>query len=154
MSDTDRASDPSTPQGGPDPAAEASGSGTAAPTAELTVGKPAHGGHFVARHEGRVVFVRHALPGERVRVRFTETDRAASFWRADVVEVLEASPARVSHPWSLADALKAADRGRAAVGGAEFGHIALEEQRRLKGAVFAEQLSRLATVDRPVSRWS
>ncbi|WP_434994603.1 class I SAM-dependent RNA methyltransferase [Arthrobacter sp. Ld5] len=159
MSDAARASDPSTPEGRPDPAAPAVGSGTAELTAELTadltadltVGKAAHGGHFVARHEGRVVFVRHALPGERVRVRFTETDDDASFWRADVVEVLEASPARVQHPWPLADALRAAARGRAPVGGAEFGHIALDEQRRLKGAVFAEQLSRLAAVDRPVT---
>ncbi|MBG6224788.1 tRNA/tmRNA/rRNA uracil-C5-methylase (TrmA/RlmC/RlmD family) [Arthrobacter sp. CAN_A2] len=147
MSDAVRAPDPSTPGGGPDPAPAPARSGTA----DLTVGKAAHGGHFVARHEGRVVFVRHALPGERVRVRFTETDDGASFWRADVVEVLEASPSRVRHPWPLADALKAADRGRSAVGGAEFGHIALDEQRRLKGEVFGEQLSRLASVDRPVT---
>lgn len=162
MSDAVRASDPSTPEERPEhtsapaPAGEPTESAEPAGpavdlTAELTVGKAAHGGHFVARHEGRVVFVRHALPGERVRVRFTETDDAASFWRADVVEVLEASPARVAHPWPLADALKAAARGRAAVGGAEFGHIALDEQRRLKGAIFEEQLSRLASVDRPVT---
>lgn len=119
-------------------------------TAELTIGRPAHGGHFVARHEGRVVFVRHALPDEVVRVRFTETDDDASFWRADVVEVLTASPHRVAHPWPLADALRAAVRGRSAVGGAEFGHIALDEQRRLKAAVVEEQLSRLAKIDRTV----
>ncbi len=40
---------------------------------ELEVGPVAHGGHCVARLEGRVVFVRHALPGERVRARLTET---------------------------------------------------------------------------------
>ncbi len=118
------------------------------PETELTVGRPAHGGHFVARAEGRVVFVRHALPDERVRVRFTEADENASFWRADVVEVLEASPHRTTHPWPLADALKAAARGRAAVGGAEFGHILLPEQRRLKAAIFQEQLERLAGTER------
>ncbi len=123
----------------------------AAATAELTVGKPAHGGHFVARHEGRVVFVRHALPGERVRVRFTETDDGASFWRADVVEVLEASPHRVAHPWPVADAPAAAAASRAAVGGAEFGHIALDEQRRIKAGIFEEQLSRLARTELPVT---
>lgn len=125
--------------------------GSAAGTAELTIERPAHGGHFVARHEGRVVFVRHALPGEVVRVRFTDTDEAASFWRADVVEVIEPSPHRVTHPWPLADALTAAAKGRSAVGGAEFGHIALDEQRRLKGAIVEEQLARLAKTDRAVT---
>ena len=38
----------------------------------LDVGAVAHGGHCVARHEGQVVFVRHALPGERVLARVTE----------------------------------------------------------------------------------
>ena len=33
----------------------------------VSVGPIAHGGHFVARHEGRVIFVRHAIPGEKVR---------------------------------------------------------------------------------------
>ncbi|BBE22533.1 hypothetical protein MN0502_14160 [Arthrobacter sp. MN05-02] len=135
-----------------DPAENPDGTaGSTAGTAELTVERPAHGGHFVARHEGRVVFVRHALPGEVVRVRFTDTDEDASFWRADVAEVIEPSPHRVTHPWPLADALAAAAKGRSAVGGAEFGHIALDEQRRLKGAIFEEQLTRLAKTDRAVT---
>ncbi|WP_262104297.1 class I SAM-dependent RNA methyltransferase [Arthrobacter sp. Marseille-P9274] len=118
---------------------------------ELTVSAPAHGGHFVARHEGRVVFVRHALPGERVRVRVTDGGPDAGFWRADTVEVLEASPHRVAHPWAPADALLAARAGKPPVGGAEFGHIALAEQRALKAAIFEEQLHRLAGVERSVS---
>src|SRR3954468_24228368 len=61
---------------------------------EVTVGPVAHGGHCVARHEGRVVFVRHALPGERVVARVTE-DRHPGYCRADAVAVLEASPDRV-----------------------------------------------------------
>lgn len=118
---------------------------------ELTVGAPAHGGHFVARHEGRVVFVRHALPGERVLARVTDGGTDAGFWRADTVEVLEASADRVPHPWAPADALAAAKAGRPAVGGAEFGHIALTAQRRLKGQIFAEQLQRLAKLERDVT---
>ncbi|MHA7281243.1 class I SAM-dependent RNA methyltransferase [Arthrobacter sp. MDT2-2] len=145
MTDAVPAAAPST-AGVEEPAAPGPGS-----TAELTIERPAHGGHFVARHEGRVVFVRHALPGEVVRVRFTETDDDASFWRADAVEVLRASPHRVAHPWPVADALKAAARGRSAVGGAEFGHIDLAEQRRLKAQIFEEQLSRLARTDRTVT---
>ena len=61
---------------------------------EVSVGPVAHGGHCVARHEGRVVFVRHTLPGERVLVSVTE-DRGGSFCRADAISVLEASPDRV-----------------------------------------------------------
>ena len=118
---------------------------------ELTIVAPAHGGHFVARHEGRVVFVRHALPGERVRARLTEAGDGAKFWRADVTEVLEAAPGRVEHFWPEADALRAASRGRLPVGGAEFGHIDLSVQRELKGQIFAEQLHRLAKVDRDVT---
>ncbi|EMY33353.1 tRNA (Uracil-5-)-methyltransferase [Arthrobacter crystallopoietes BAB-32] len=121
------------------------------PDLELTVSAPAHGGHFIARHEGRVVFVRHALPGERVRARVTEGTPDAGFWRADTVEVLEASPHRVQHPWRPADALLAAQTGQPPVGGAEFGHIALDEQRSLKAAIFEEQLRRLAGVERRVS---
>ncbi|MHA7273241.1 class I SAM-dependent RNA methyltransferase [Arthrobacter sp. TMT4-20] len=119
-------------------------------TLELTIGPVAHGGHCVARHEGRVIFVRHALPGETVRARLTEHDDGASFWRADVVEVVQASPDRVNHPWPLADALLSAQRGASPVGGAEFGHIALAAQRKLKATVFSEQLHRLAGVDREI----
>lgn len=124
---------------------------TTASEIELTIGAPAHGGHFVARHEGRVVFVRHALPGERVRARLTEDGDGAKFWRADVVEVLESVPGRVEHFWPEADALRAASRGRLPVGGAEFGHIELPLQRELKAQIFAEQLSRLAKEDRTVT---
>ncbi|NKX54876.1 class I SAM-dependent RNA methyltransferase [Arthrobacter mobilis] len=120
------------------------------PLLELSIGNPAHGGHFVARHEGRVIFVRHALPGERVLARVTDGGAGSGFWRADTVEVLEPSAHRVAHPWQPADALLAAADGRAAVGGAEFGHIELAEQRRIKAAVFAEQLQRLAGVRREV----
>lgn len=112
----------------------------------LDVGPAAHGGHWVARHDGRVVFVRHAMTGERVRARLTESDDGASFWRADTVEVLEPSKERRAHPWEPADALAAAVAGRPPVGGAEFGHIHLDAQRRIKADILAEQLQRLAGV--------
>src|SRR6188768_1820328 len=67
--------------------------------ATLTVGAVAHGGHCVARAEGRVVFVRHALPGETVVARFTEAEPDARFWRADAITVIEASSDLVEHPW-------------------------------------------------------
>ncbi|MDP9416858.1 MAG: TRAM domain-containing protein, partial [Actinomycetota bacterium] len=65
---------------------------------ELAVGPVAHGGFCVARHEGRAVFVRHALPGERVVARVTEGGEASRYWRADAVQVLAASPERVEEP--------------------------------------------------------
>ncbi|NUT48678.1 MAG: class I SAM-dependent RNA methyltransferase [Saccharothrix sp.] len=108
---------------------------------EVEVGPVAHGGHCVARHEGRVVFVRHALPGERVVVRVTE-DTGGSFCRGDAVEVLVASPDRVEAPCPFA--------GPGRCGGCDWQHASWEAQRELKAAVVAEQLHRLAGLDRQV----
>ncbi|WP_347037417.1 hypothetical protein AAHB37_11195 [Glutamicibacter halophytocola] len=113
---------------------------TESPLLQVRLGNIAHGGHTVARHEGRVIFVRHGIPGELVSVRLTDSAPDAKFWRADVVEVHEASEHRVPHFWDAADALKHRDP----VGGAEFGHISLEHQRELKARVAAEQFTRLA----------
>ena len=109
---------------------------------ELEIGKVAHGGHCVARHEGRVVFVRHTLPGERVRVRLTEAAPEARFWRGEAVEVLEASPDRVPSAWPEA--------GPGGVGGGELAHVALPAQRAWKSAVLREQLARLGGVETEV----
>jgi tRNA/tmRNA/rRNA uracil-C5-methylase (TrmA/RlmC/RlmD family) len=106
---------------------------------ELTVGAVAHGGHCVARHEGRVVFVRHALPGERVLARLEAAGESDRFWRADAVEVLEASPDRVERPCALA--------GPGGCGGCDWQHASPAAQRRLKGAVVVEQLTRLGRID-------
>ncbi len=105
---------------------------------ELEVGPVAHGGHCVARHEGRVVFVRHALPGERVRALITDSGHA-KFWRADAVEVVSASPDRVAVPCRVA--------GAGGCGGCDFQHVEVGAQRRLKALVLAEQLRRLAGID-------
>ena len=102
----------------------------------MTVGPVAHGGHCVARHEGRVVFVRHSLPGERVVVRVTE-DRHPGFCRADAIEVLEA----VAGTGSSGPAPTAGPGGAA---GCDWQHVDPAEQRRLKAAVVREQLARLA----------
>jgi tRNA/tmRNA/rRNA uracil-C5-methylase (TrmA/RlmC/RlmD family) len=101
---------------------------------EVTVGPVAHGGHCVARPaDGPVLFVRHALPGERVRVAVTE--RRSGFWRADAVEILEASPDRVEPPCPFARP------GRC--GGCDLQHAAPAAQREWKAAVVREQLARL-----------
>ncbi|WP_062378169.1 class I SAM-dependent RNA methyltransferase [Demequina pelophila] len=108
---------------------------------ELEVGAPAHGGHCVARHEGRVVFVRHAIPGERVRARLTEAGESDRFWRADAVEILEESPDRVASPWPEA--------GPGGVGGGELGHVALPAQRAWKLRILREAFERFAHRDFP-----
>lgn len=122
--------------------AQRSGAGEGPATITVTVGPVAHGGHCVARHEGRVVFVRHTLPGETVRVALTDAGPDARFWRGEAVEVLEASDDRVPSAWPAA--------GPGGVGGAELAHVALPAQRRWKAAVVAEQLERLAHLDREV----
>ncbi|WP_146076846.1 MULTISPECIES: class I SAM-dependent RNA methyltransferase [unclassified Rathayibacter] len=107
---------------------------------ELDISNVAHGGVFVARHEGRVVFVPDVLPGERVRARISEV-RHDSFWRAEALEVLEASEHRVEHVWPEA----ALDRRPGErVGGAELGHADLAYQRELKRLVLVDSFSRFA----------
>ncbi|WP_193596473.1 class I SAM-dependent RNA methyltransferase [Microbacterium sp. YJN-G] len=114
------------------------------PTLDLDITGIAHGGTFIARHEGRVVFVPDAIPGERVRVRITDPDERAdkrSFWRAETLEVLEASPHRRPHVWAEADVSRAPEDR---VGGADLGHIELGEQRMLKRRVLQEALDKFA----------
>src|SRR5581483_5455395 len=109
---------------------------------ELKVGAIAGGGGCVARDDdGRVVFVRHAIPGERVRVRVTSS--TTNFRRADAVEILDPSSDRVVPPCPFA--------GPGACGGCDFQHVALPAQRALKADRVREQLLRVAGVDREVT---
>ncbi|MDM4718090.1 TRAM domain-containing protein [Micromonospora sp. WMMA1363] len=100
---------------------------------ELTVGAVAPGGHCVARVDGQVVFVRHALPGERVVVEVTEVHRG--FVRADAVTVLTAAPERVEPPCRYAKP--------GGCGGCDLQHVAPAAQLDWKAAVVREQLTRL-----------
>jgi tRNA/tmRNA/rRNA uracil-C5-methylase (TrmA/RlmC/RlmD family) len=110
---------------------------------ELEVTNVAHGGISVARHDGRVVFVSDAIPGETVRARVTE-DSKKSFWRAETVAVVKASEFRQPHIWSAASVDRdPADRA----GGAEFGHIRIEHQRELKRQVLVDSLRRMAGIE-------
>src|SRR5689334_11136350 len=116
--------------------------GDAAEVLDLAVTGVAHGGWCVARDDGgRVVFVRHALPGERVRARLT--DATASFARADAVEVLRASPDRV--------APRCPHARPGGCGGCDWQHADLAAQRRLKAEVIGGQLRRIAGLDREVT---
>ncbi|MGX6512273.1 class I SAM-dependent RNA methyltransferase [Rhodococcus sp. SJ-2] len=105
------------------------------------LGNPAHGGFCVARHEGRVVFVRHGLPGERVFAVVTE-DRGGSFCFADAVEILEASDDRVDRVCPIS--------GPGDAGCCDMAHVTPSAQRDIAAAVVAEQLRRLGGVERDV----
>ncbi|MFH8788882.1 class I SAM-dependent RNA methyltransferase [Streptomyces roseoverticillatus] len=113
---------------------------------EVEVGPVAHGGHCVARTEsGRVLFVRHALPGERVIVRVTEGEETSRFLRADAVQILESSKDRVPAPCPFS--------GPGKCGGCDWQHAKPGAQRRLKGEVIAEQLQRLAGLTPEEAGW-
>ncbi|HEY6792667.1 MAG TPA: TRAM domain-containing protein, partial [Trebonia sp.] len=109
---------------------------------EVTAEAVAQGGWCVSRPPGeRVVFVRHALPGERVIARVTEV--TSNFARADAVDILDASPDRVEPPCPNARP--------GGCGGCDWQHASLPAQRALKAAVVQEQLHRLAGTDREVT---
>ncbi|MFI1257498.1 class I SAM-dependent RNA methyltransferase [Streptomyces netropsis] len=113
---------------------------------EVEVGPVAHGGHCVARTEaGRVLFVRHALPGERVVARVTEGESTSRFLRADAVRVLDASKDRVEAPCPFS--------GPGKCGGCDWQHAKPGAQRRLKGEVITEQLMRLAGLTPEEAGW-
>ncbi|WP_433710069.1 class I SAM-dependent RNA methyltransferase [Nocardia sp. CA-084685] len=111
-------------------------------TFEVRLGPPGHGGFCVARHEGRVVFVRHGLPEELVRVRVTE-DRGGSFCRAGAIEILEPSPDRVPATCPVS--------GPGGAGCCDFSFATPAAQRALKAAVVAEQLRRIAGIERDIT---
>ena len=111
---------------------------------DFTVGEAAHGGWCVARPEpghGQVIFVRHALPGERVRAVITQ--RTSKLARADAVEIVEAAAARVPPPCPHARP--------GGCGGCDWQHASLPAQRALKAAVVSQQLRRIAGIEREVT---
>jgi tRNA/tmRNA/rRNA uracil-C5-methylase (TrmA/RlmC/RlmD family) len=109
---------------------------------ELTVGEAVHGGWCVCRQDrtGQAVFVRHALPGERVRA--TVTQVTARFARAEATEILQASADRVVPPCRYARP--------GGCGGCDWQHATPAAQRRLKAAVIGQQLHRIAGLDTTV----
>lgn len=103
----------------------------------LVTDAPANGGSCVARYEGRVVFVRYALPGERVRVRVTA--ERGSYWHAEAVEILDASPDRVDSLCPIA--------GVDGAGCCDLAFVEPGAARALKAQVVANQLQRLGGHD-------
>ncbi|MDT0346591.1 class I SAM-dependent RNA methyltransferase [Streptomyces litchfieldiae] len=113
---------------------------------EVEVGPVAHGGHCVARTgEGRVLFVRHTLPGERVVVRVTEGREDSRYLRADAVRVLTPARDRIPAPCPFS--------GPGKCGGCDWQHVKPGVQRRLKGEVLTEQLRTLAGLTPEEAGW-
>ena len=121
---------------------EAASAPKAGDVLELTAGEVVHGGWCVSRQDdtGWVVFVRHALPGERVRAEVTQA--TARFARADAVEILRPSADRVPAPCRYARP--------GGCGGCDWQHASLTAQREFKAAVIRQQLSRIGGLDREV----
>ncbi len=106
------------------------------PELTLTTGAAANGGSCVARHDGRVVFVRYALPGETVRVRLTsDANNRASYLNAEVIEVLEPAAERVDSLCPIA--------GLDGAGCCDLAFAEPSAARSIKGSVVANQLARL-----------
>ena len=103
----------------------------------VTIEKVAHGGHFIARHDGAVIFVRHAIPGEVCTIEISSV--GSSFNRGDVVSVEKVSSDRVIPPCSYAH--------RLGCGGCDFQHIEISAQRKIKSDVIREQFARIAKMD-------
>ena len=111
------------------------------PTEDVAITGVAAGGEGVGRlGDGRVVFVRGALPAERVRVRLAEDHKR--FARGALVEVLDAAPERVAPPCPQVDA---------GCGGCDWQHVAPAAQRELKGRIVTDALRRIGRLDPPPS---
>jgi len=100
---------------------------------EVDIGSIAHGGHCVARYQGQVIFVRHAIPGERALVEITAVNSKMA--RGDAITIISASPHRVTPPCRFA--------APGGCGGCDFQHIDPSFARELKAAVIVEQFARL-----------
>jgi tRNA/tmRNA/rRNA uracil-C5-methylase (TrmA/RlmC/RlmD family) len=100
----------------------------------LSVGPPANGGSCVARQDGRVVFVRYALPGETVRARIIAEKDA--YWHAEAVEILEPAPDRIASLCPIA--------GPGGAGCCDLAFVDPEAARALKAQVVVNQLDRIA----------
>src|SRR5665213_3587181 len=110
-------------------------------TMTVRIERPATGGGVGRADDGKVIFVRHSLPGELVRVQVNES--TTTFYRGDAIEVLEASPDRVKAPCPYAHP--------GGCGGCDLQHASQSAQISWKGALVAEHLRRIAGLEIEVS---
>jgi tRNA/tmRNA/rRNA uracil-C5-methylase (TrmA/RlmC/RlmD family) len=103
----------------------------------VEIGPIAHGGHFIARHKGQVIFVRYGITGEEAVVEITST--SSKLARGDAIEILKASEDRIVPPCKYAVP--------GGCGGCDFQHIEISAQLELKRSVIREQFSRLGRIE-------
>jgi tRNA/tmRNA/rRNA uracil-C5-methylase (TrmA/RlmC/RlmD family) len=103
----------------------------------LEIGVIAHGGHFIARYNNQVIFVRHAISGETAKVKIISINSKLAF--GDAIEILKPSKDRVKPPckYSKPDGC----------GGCDFQHISIEIQHSLKKIIIQDQFKRIAKID-------
>jgi len=103
----------------------------------LNIGKIVHGGHFIARHNNQVVFVRHGISGEIANVKITSINSKLAF--GDAIEILKKSKDRVKSPCKYSKP--------GGCGGCDFQHISPEIQKNLKKIIIQDQFNRIAKID-------
>lgn len=99
---------------------------------ELLVEKPASGGRMIARHDGEVLLVAGAIPGERVAAIVTRAEKRVAF--AETARVLEPSSDRRS------------PEGDPSCGGCLYAHIAYERQVQLKAEIIRDAFTRIGRI--------
>ena len=103
----------------------------------LDIGTIVHGGHFIARYNNQVVFVRHAITGEVANVKITSVNSKLAF--GDAIEILKSSNDRVIPPCKYSYP--------GGCGGCDFQHISIKNQQGLKKIIIKDQFKRIAKID-------
>ena len=116
------------------------GEGSSTERTTVSIDRPATGGGVGRADDGRVIFVRHSLPGELVRVEVTEA--TSNFYRGDAVEILESSPDRVTPPCPYAHP--------GGCGGCDLQHASTSAQLSWKASLVREHLKRIAGLEMDV----
>lgn len=106
-------------------------------TFDVDIDRVATGGSVGRLDDGRVVFVRHAIPGERVRVKLTQ--ERSRFTRGDATEILRTSPERVSPPCGYSHP--------GGCGGCDLQHVSPQFQLEWKAQLVREQFQRIAHLE-------
>ena len=104
---------------------------------EVEIGPIANGGHFISRHNGQVVFVRHAITGEKAIVKITSV--SSKLAHGDAVEILSESTDRIKPICNYAIP--------GGCGGCDFQHINMSAQQKFKLEVIRDQFMRIARME-------
>jgi 23S rRNA (uracil1939-C5)-methyltransferase len=101
---------------------------------ELTIDRIAYGGSGVARHDGLVIFVRGAIPGDRIMAQVSRRKKA--YAEARIIELLDPSPDRIVAPCPYSGQC----------GGCQWQHVRYERQLEYKKEHVRDALARIGAV--------